>query len=883
MIIVNRQVGLLLFFILFPCVTIFGQKEIKGRVLDEQTRNPIAKVTVTIHPAHEKSIITYVSTLSDGSFTLKSSAMPDSVTISVRSMTIESQSKTVSSDIGFVEFIVEEKITELKEVIIKAPKIRQLGDTIHYDVASFLDETDRSIGDVLKKLPGVQVLSSGRILYQDKPISKFYVEGLDLLKGKYGIATNNIDASNVASVQVFENHQPIKVLKDMEMPETAAINLKLKKSALGAFFITAQAGVGLSENILLSNELTGMRFASSQQDMMVYKGDNTGRDITQELTSFYGGSGESYVSFMGVVAPTPPPINNQHHLFNDAHLGSLNSLKLLKEDISLTGNISYLYDQQKSSSFTQRDIFIADGENIQIVEDMSAHLMKRELEGALTLEGNTNNYYLKNKLSVSAKWNEHFGYIDATQPISQMLQQPSINVSNDFEYSKRTGNKNFRIGSYVSYISQNHSLGVSPILFEDVFSDLSVTDTLIRQDVSYKHLRTNHFLSGGSLGKRLSFNYSTNVFSDHYFMQSDLFISDASSPVLADSLQNQLYRNEIGVQFNTGFSYNFTEKFKPMLSFPISYVYINRNDRIRNNKKVGGRVRFSPLLIIQYPISSRIALFSNVAYSNSFSGISDDYLGYMMSNYRSLNRSDGMLGKSSQASAFVHFSYKNPFTTLFSSLRLSYSNRWSSTLADMRYNGILSSTTKIPYSNTSHFYDVNYSISQSISYIDSEVSLSAGYNNSQSVLLNQGEISNIVHDSYSISPSITTDIGKLMIIKYNLMYRYDNNKIRNEFMPSVHNLSQNLIVSLIPIKKLILSLSLNHYYNNIIESSDRSIWFGNAGVKYRAKNIDWMLDWTNVFNTRQFTNYSNSDISSYYSVYNLRPSEILLRVRFKIM
>lgn len=52
---------------------------------------------------------------------------------------------------------------------------------------------------------------------------------------------------------------------------------------------------------------------------------------------------------------------------------------------------------------------------------------------------------------------------------------------------------------------------------------------------------------------------------------------------------------------------------------------------------------------------------------------------------------------------------------------------------------------------------------------------------------------------------------------------------------------------------------------------------------YRVKNIGWMLDWTNVFNTCQFVNYSYSDISSYYSVYNLRPSEILLRVRFKIL
>ena len=41
----------------------------------------------------------------------------------------------------------------------------------------------------------------------------FYIEGLDLMKGHYGIATNNIDPNNIATVQVLENHQDIKALK----------------------------------------------------------------------------------------------------------------------------------------------------------------------------------------------------------------------------------------------------------------------------------------------------------------------------------------------------------------------------------------------------------------------------------------------------------------------------------------------------------------------------------------------------------------------------------------------------------------------------------------------------------------------------------------------
>ena len=279
----------------------FAQKEIKGRVLDNQERKPIGAVTVTLHPAGSESILNYTMTADDGTFTLKSNNMPDSVTVMVNAMTLERNSKTVDSNISFIEFLVKEKTTKLKEVIVKAPKIRQRGDTLDYSVSSFINETDRSIGDVLKRLPGIQVLPSGQILYQNKEISKFYVEDMDLLKGKYGLATKNIDAKQVATVQVLENHQPVKVLKDMELPESAAINLKLKQSALGAFFLTAQVGAGLPD-VLLSNELVGMRFTRTQQNMLVYKGDNTGRDIARELTTFYDFIGNEPISFLSIQA-----------------------------------------------------------------------------------------------------------------------------------------------------------------------------------------------------------------------------------------------------------------------------------------------------------------------------------------------------------------------------------------------------------------------------------------------------------------------------------------------------------------------------------------------------------------------------------------------------
>ena len=153
----------------------------------------------------------------------------------------------------------------------------------------------------------------------------------------------------------------------------------------------------------------------------------------------------------------------------------------------------------------------------------------------------------------------------------------------------------------------------------------------------------------------------------------------------------------------------------------------------------------------------------------------------------------------------------------------------------------MSSSTNIPYANTSHYYGLDYSFGQSIDAIKSEVKLFASYNKSKSLSLNQGIVSDLNFDSYSVSPSITTDIGRFMVLKYDISYRHTRSKIRNQSMPAVHNVAQNLGTSIIPVKKLIFNISFNHYFNSLIESEARSSWFGNLGVKYRLKQVHYLF------------------------------------------
>ena len=107
--------------------------------------------------------------------------------------------------------IWKSRCLDSRNVTVKASKVREHGDTLTYNVATFADQNDRNIGDVLARIPGFEVnKQNGQIKYEGKPISKFYIEGLDMLGDKYGIATNSLPQVDVGSVQVMRNHQPIR-------------------------------------------------------------------------------------------------------------------------------------------------------------------------------------------------------------------------------------------------------------------------------------------------------------------------------------------------------------------------------------------------------------------------------------------------------------------------------------------------------------------------------------------------------------------------------------------------------------------------------------------------------------------------------------------------
>jgi len=119
---------------------------------------------------------------------------------------------------------------------------------------------------------------------------------------------------------------------------------------------------------------------------------------------------------------------------------------------------------------------------------------------------------------------------------------------------------------------------------------------------------------------------------------------------------------------------------------------------------------------------------------------------------------------------------------------------------------------------------------------------------------------------------------------YGITYARSENFVENDnrnFEP-IEAVSQVAVLNLFPVKKLILNLKYDYSYNSAVTGSGRMMNFADATIRYKLKNVEFSLNYNNILNTRRYITAAYSGIGSYYASYDLRPTQVLAKVRFKI-
>ena len=763
----------------------------------------------------------------------------------------------------------------LKEVNIISPEIEQKGDTISYLVASFMDENDRTIGDIMKKLPGIEVQENGQIFYQNTLISKFCIEESDLLQGRYDIATQNMEARDVYSIEVLENNQGIKV------------NLKLKKSAKGAFISNALLGAGLSP-VLWSGEIAAMYFTQDKQNIITYKGNNTGNDVCAEQRMLYSQKSDEKPDegLLSVQSPSSPSISRKRYLFNQANAFSFNSLWKVSPDYQINANINYVNDRIDKSSIARTDYYLLRGFTVE--ETLNSRSYVNRADADIQLNVNKNKFSMNNTLKLEGGWNSERGELKEMD-IRQQLEKPDYDISNSFKLVKNYKKIVLQVSSYNRYFSIPHSLTVQPASLYEMLFESAADFQAMRQKST-----TNRFVSNTAVSVRtgkgnLRQRYTLNFRADLRRLDSELSLEQqntapsTSMKLASDSLRNSLLWNKFEWIFTPSYTYNI-HNWKFSLNLPVNFTNVFISNRLTQRDENNPRLFFSPSLEILCKLSAYWNFKSTAKFSRGFGGINNEYTGYIMRSYRSLVRNEGDLYETATQKYDLNLYYRNPIRSLFGNFGLTYTGTKANLLYGNSFVGILRVQKSIAHTNYKEGVTAQLNVNQAIDAIASTVKLGGTYTLSTSSQLTQGRIFDVNLQQYTISPGIETRLNSWSGFSYRFNYAESRNIINNDksILKPIHTTSQNIRINLFPVKNLVVDLSYEYFQNSAIVFGSRTMRFGDIGAKYQWRRMEFLLDYTNVFNSKQYTSISYTNISSYYYAYNLRPAEILLRVRFRL-
>ena len=269
-------------FILLFIGHFFHAQTFSGIVLNTQ-KQPLQKAIVNIFLENTEELIDYTLTDSQGKFSI--SVPQGSYTIIIQSLGYHKKQIPLKiNDNQKTQIVLEQDVQEIKEVVVtKINPIKIKTDTVEYNAQSFRDGTERSVQDLLKKLPGIVVEQDGKIKINNKEIEKVTVENDDFFEKGYTLLTKNMSQKPIDKVQVIENYSNNKLLKGVEKSDKVIINLTLEENTKTEWFGELQLANSIFPNDYYDNKLSLARFDKKYKLFLLGAVNSVGRDNTGNI------------------------------------------------------------------------------------------------------------------------------------------------------------------------------------------------------------------------------------------------------------------------------------------------------------------------------------------------------------------------------------------------------------------------------------------------------------------------------------------------------------------------------------------------------------------------------------------------------------------------
>lgn len=868
----------LIFFIILS-IPVFGQFKVEGRIWNEKNE-PVIGASISVK--RENKILGFTRTDQAGKYkiSLNQARDVDQLILEFNHISYQKKSIPINANQQVYNFTVSEKTQQIQEVIGKIPPVYEKSDTLVYRVQQFADSIDRSIEDVLSRMPGFEVSSSGKITYNGQDISQFLIDGDDVLGSRYGVGTKQIPKEIITAIEVYRNHQPIRALKDKLHSTDVAINLKVKEGMKSHWMGEVKAGLGIPKQFLV--EANTIQFNDKFKTINSLLVDNSGRDLSYgyaDHANQWGMLDERFNLQTGLISPIFLPKSNFFKNFNTTLLS--NYFKQLKDDWSIRLNLGVFYEKNHSSNFIRQEYTVSD--QLLINQEFSDLIYKPlKIDWQANLLKNTDVRFFKNELKLSWRIHQITDLIQSPNlQLKDSLRQGGIHFSNEFTYIPNNNNKNFW---KVTMLTKASQLPERSLIWPD--QPLTVLPTVshvlgIRQDFKKNHVE-NQLMVDYQLKdwKNLKQSYGISSRMLYNTLNSNTnFDKELTEPSPLE-FNNELAWSQYAIAVQPSYFWD-KPNWKITLKIPFGLQSISYKDDGFALKKLKLSLLFNPKMDFQVNLATTQKINGQIWLNETFGEITDIYQGYILSDFRTIRRSNSILPNSKLQNYYISYQIEMPGPMLFLNMRYNFTRERRNLMIQVNIDQDKTQINYIDRANYALRHDLNAKLSKYIHLIKASSSLEVNYSEAMNQQLFNEDEKEFLNKNWRTKINFNGIINKVQwTASSSFNYIRTEDGLRN-FSKQAKVVTNNL--SLSHSYKSRLFSTVNGFSNHLIDLQNKLDYYNlNFNLRYKgAKKFEYEFTVSNIFNQKNYEiPYSIPGILIHQG-YRIRGRNAMFQVSYK--
>ncbi|CAL2094099.1 TonB-dependent receptor [Tenacibaculum sp. 190524A02b] len=881
------------FLVLFFLVgfKINGQScSVVGQVLDEKTKEPIELASALLKNEKEE-IVSYTFSDANGNYKIK----------------IENQGNyfLVFTYLGYQEkkvpvnyregknihlnVLLKENNTTLKEVVIHSEKpIIIAKDTVKFKVKYFTKGTEKTVENLLEKIPGIEIGRGGEIRIGGKEIEKLMIDGDDFFEKGYKVVSKNMPAYPVEEVQVLKNYESNRLLKEIKKGGKVALNLKIEEKFKQIWFgnLNGSSGVfnensqyGVTFNVMNFGKKSKYYGLGNLNNVGDDAGDITGLLNTNKLDELTIGE-ENKASQIINFTPYTSGLTEERTNFNQLKLVSLSNIYNINSKIK-TRAIGFFSTNNYSFLRNRQDVY-----NLNLFQlTNNEHYSLEQNDKTFFTELDVNYDIAKDKILTSKTRYTNINANDISKvtfnrvPLNENLYSKKRFLEQKINYTNKFNNSDVLIIK-TRFLKQSipQVYNANQFFFENLIS--------AHQNIDSVEQRTeNDMLFIGAQAHLLKKNNKNlwefqlgNEFREDK-LSTDImpYTNEGLVIDLSKDYRNRAIYNENDLYFKTKYKHTF-KNFSITGNVNVHKLINRLEDYGKSDEK--SFLYINPKIGFNWNINKKNKIGISYSYAVKNAKILDVYKNYILTNYNSLTKGTGRFNILNESSLFLNYQIGNFGDSFLVNTFLFYNHNHDFFSTNTNIENTYTTSEKILIKNRGYL-NASSSINYYIKDVYTNFKVNLNYSQVQyKNIINDSELREVKSASYNYGMELRSAFKGFF--NYHLGVNWITSKIQVVNSQLLTNNTSFLDLSFSFKSGISMDVKTESYFFDGLTSENRYNFVDfKTNYELIKDKLNIGLIGRNLLNTNSFESVLINDFVTSRTSYRLLPRLVLLNLEYR--